>query len=193
MSNLVLLLLREDQTFLLFHLGDTFFFWNELVKAQATSRDENEIFGDYGMGRKRNERFYGRCYVSAVCLPFFVSLFKKSSYFYKLATAYVLYSCIDALYDMGVYTHFFVHAPKYMRRMIALPGEENFGSIQTHLFMRYCATKEIKKATGETPKKMPWDLVFMRSLKNQLRDQGVRVKNYATIYGIIPSSKGPRN
>lgn len=29
---------------MLFHLGDTFFFMNELVKTQATTNEENEVF-----------------------------------------------------------------------------------------------------------------------------------------------------
>ena len=62
--------------------------------------------------------------------------------------------------------------------------------------MRYCATVEIKKATQEIPKKSFLDLVFLRSLRNQMRDQGVRIKNYAVIYGgfgsggFKPSGRG---
>jgi len=57
--------------------------------------------------------------------------------------------------------------------------------------MRFCATKEIKKATGEEPKKNPIDLVFVRSIKNQMRDQGVRLRNYATLSGLYRPRGGP--
>ena len=59
---------------------------------------------------------------------------------WKLGTGYLLLTSLDALYDMGVYTHFFIHAPKQIRKLAALEPEKNFGSIQTRLFMRYCAT-----------------------------------------------------
>ena len=32
---------------MLFHLGDSFTFFNELVKTQATCKEENDIFVDY--------------------------------------------------------------------------------------------------------------------------------------------------
>ena len=66
--------------------------------------------------------------------------------------------------------YFFIHGPKFMRRVLELPQADNFASIQTRLFMRYCATVEIKKATGQVPKKGPLDLVFLRSVRNQMRD-----------------------
>ena len=109
-------------------------------------------------------------YVAGATIPYFLCLFKLKSTMIKLATAFILYTSLDAFYDMGVYTHFFFHAPSYMRRLVELPQEKNFGSIQTRLFMRYCATKEIKKATGEAKKKSPFDMVFIRSIKNQMRD-----------------------
>ena len=112
---------------------------------------------------------------------------------YKLFKGYVLFSCIDALYDMGVYTYFFIHGPSHMKKLLDLPPTENFGSIQSRLFMRYCATQEIRKATGEKPKKNFFELVFIRSIKNQLRDQGVRVKNYAVVSGIYKPRSGPRD
>ena len=56
--------------------------------------------------------------------------------------------------------------------------------------MRYCASKEIKKATGEVPKTNFWDLVLVRSFKNQMRDQGVRIRNYATIWGLYKPRGG---
>ena len=58
----------------------------------------------------------------------------------KLLAGYMLFTCLDAFYDMGVYAYFLIHGPKYMRRIVELPPAENFSSIQTRLFMRYCAT-----------------------------------------------------
>ena len=118
------------------------------------------------MHKRRNERFYGRSYVGIVVVPYMFSLLKTKSIPYKVLTGYLIYTCLDALYDMGIYTYFFLHGPRYMRKILELPSKENFSSIQTRLFMRYCATVEIKKATQELPKKNPFELVFIRSIKN---------------------------
>lgn len=102
----------------MFHLGDTYFFFNELIKAQATTRAENDIFIDYATHKRKNERFYGRSIVGVVVAPYMVSLFARRSIAYKLLTGWLIYTCLDALYDMGVYTYFFIHGPKFIRRLI---------------------------------------------------------------------------
>lgn len=136
-----------DQSFLVFHLGDTYFFFNELVKQQATTHAENAIFIDYLAQKRRYERYYGRAYVTALAVPYIASLFSLQSLTKKIILGYGLFSLLDALYDMGVYTYFFIHGPAHIRKVIELEPEKNFASIQTRLFMRYCATQEIKKAT----------------------------------------------
>ena len=118
-----------DRSFLMFHLGDTYHFFNELVKAQATTREENTIFHEYMDHKKVRERFYGRMYACAAIVPWFFSLFSRKSIAYKLVSGYLLYTCLDALYDMGVYTYFFIHGPKYMRQCVELPPNQHFGSI----------------------------------------------------------------
>ena len=129
-----------DHTFLLFHLGDTYFFFNELVKAQATNYAENEIFKNYLMHKRSTERYYGRMYVGAITIPYFILLFGRTKIIQKLALGYVVFSLLDALYDMGVYTYFFLHGPGHMKKILELPPYESFGSVQTRLFMRYCAS-----------------------------------------------------
>ena len=150
------------------------------------------MFQDYTRLKRQREKAYGRMYVASACIPFFYSLFKVKSMMTRLGFAYLLFSTLDAFYDMGVYTYFFMHAPKHMRTLLELPPEKNFAAIQVALFMRFCASLEIKKATGEQSKKQLQDLVFVRSIKNQLRDQGVRVRNYAVLYGLW-KPRGPRD
>lgn len=82
-------------------------------------------------------------YVASASIPFFYSLFKIKGIMAKLGIAYILFSSLDAFYDMGVYTYFFLHAPSHMRSLVELPPDKNFGSIQVSLFMRYCASIEI--------------------------------------------------
>ncbi|CDW77373.1 UNKNOWN [Stylonychia lemnae] len=55
----------------------------------------------------------------------------------------------DALYDAGIYTRFFFNAPRQFRYILSLNETENFGALQTRLFVKYCAEQEMKKATGE--------------------------------------------
>ena len=110
-------------------MGDTYFFFNELIKAQATTHAENSIFKDYALHKKQTEKYYGRFYVFCATVPYFKFLFNSRSITAKLATGYMLYTVLDAMYDMGVYTHFFLHGHKYMRQLLELPPTENFGSI----------------------------------------------------------------
>ena len=81
------------------------------------------------MHKRRKERFYGRSYVGLVVVPYFLTLFTKRSIAYKLMTGYLIYTCLDALYDMGVYTYFFLHGPRFIRKLVELEPSENFGSI----------------------------------------------------------------
>ena len=104
--------------------------------------------------------------VVACAVPYLITLLGRKSIMFKLGSGYMLYTCMDALYDLGIYTYFFLHGPFFMRKLVALEPTENFSSIQTRLFMRYCASKEIKKATGEVAKVKPLDLVLIRSFKN---------------------------
>ena len=59
----------------------------------------------------------------------------------------------EALYDTGMYLHFFIHGPKYIKQIINLDETENFAAIQTKLFMKYCASNEINRATNEIKRK----------------------------------------
>ena len=96
-------------------MGDTYFFFNELVKAQATSKEENSIFIDYRLHKQKHDRFYGRLYAGACVVPYLITVLSRRSIMFKLGTGYLLYTCMDALYDMGVYTYFFLHGPTYMK------------------------------------------------------------------------------
>ena len=127
----------------MFHLGDSFTFFNELVKTQATCSEENDVFVDYLSDLKASNRKYGRAAVFTVLTPYFYVCAKYRGMAWKAATFYVLVKMIDAIYDSGIYLRFFVRAPKAMRDIAALDPENSFASIQTRLFMKHCAKVEI--------------------------------------------------
>ena len=87
------------------------------------------MYVDYNMHKRKNEKLYGRLVVSSVALPYIISLLGRKSVFFKLGTGYLLYTCMDALYDMGIYAYFFLHGPGFMRRLVELEPTENFSSI----------------------------------------------------------------
>ena len=88
--------------------------------------------------------------IAIVGVPYVLSLFSYRGLLWKATSLYVISSTFDAIYDMGMYLHFFIQAPSHMRSLLTLadkPDVESFGAIQTRLYMRYCAQLEIKKAT----------------------------------------------
>ena len=87
------------------------------------------MFVDYNMHKRKNEKFYARSAVACVALPYLVSLLGRKSAMYKIGTGYLLYTCMDALYDVGIYAYFFLHGPHFFRRLVELESTENFSSI----------------------------------------------------------------
>ena len=128
---------------LLFHMGDAYFFWNELVKSQATSQLENSIFQEYNQSKFYRERTYGRLCVVGVFAPYFYQCFRSRGMAWKVLVFYFLATSLNGFYDLGVYLHFFVHGPKAMRKCLDLPKDECFSPIQVNLFMRHAADNEI--------------------------------------------------
>ena len=173
-----LLFIVTDHQFLLFHLGDSFTFFNELVKTQATCKEENDIFGDYLCDLKGSQRKYGRAAVFAVLTPYFIACGKYRGMAWKAFSFYVLCKMMDAIYDSGIYLRFFLQAPKSMRDIVALEPENSFASIQTRLFMKHCAKVEIQKAKGEEPKKLFTELIVVKSYRNQIFDRIQAWKNF---------------
>ena len=104
-----------DQSMLLFHLSDTYFFWNEMIKQQATSEAESQIFFNYLQAKKRNEKRYSRTLIAVTGVPFIGFVLVKKTMYWKVLGVYAFYSIFDAIYDVGMYVNFFVHAPSYMR------------------------------------------------------------------------------
>jgi hypothetical protein len=151
---------------LLFHLGDAFFFINELTKSTPTSPEEQVIFTRYLNDKKRLDARYGKAAVIGVTLPYFYQCFMRRGVAWKVAVFYFLLTTINATYDCGMYINFFFHGPKTFKQILSLDQSESFGPIQTRLFLRWCASQEIKKATGEVKKKHTRELVFLRSYRN---------------------------
>ena len=54
--------------------------------------------------------------------------------------------------------------------------------------MKYCAMTELKKATGEEPKKTFTELCYVRSFRNQLQDRITAWKNF----GVFLSNAGKK-
>lgn len=113
----------------MFHLGDAYFFFNELTKTQATTSAENKIFNDYVQSKRLREKRYGRFIVAGVMLPFLFSCVIYRGYAWKAVSLYFLGTSINAFYDMGVYVHFMLHGPAAMRQILALDPTTNFGCI----------------------------------------------------------------
>ena len=155
-----------DHSFLLLHLNDTFQFWNELSKTQATSVKENDIFIDYISESKALNYRYGRGAVFFMFVPFvYVCGFYKG-WIWKGGLLYVLTKLMNAQYDLGMYARFFVHAPQHIRKVLELDPDESFACIQSRLFMKHCAKVELQKATGEEPKKLFTEMCCVRSYRN---------------------------
>ena len=112
-------------------------------------------------------------------LPFIYACSVYRGMYWKLAVFSGIFLMIDAIYDCGMYMRFVVHGPAYLRRISELPPERSFGSIQTRLFVKYCAKLEIEKALGKTEKKHFSELCMVRSFKNQILDKIQWVKNQA--------------
>lgn len=74
-----------------------------------------------------------------------------------------------------------------MRQVLSLDEKQSFSVIQTQLFMKFCAKKELEKAKGDLPKSHPLDLIMVRSFKNQFKDSLMQWKN---LFGYIKYSWG---
>ena len=96
---------------MLLHLQDSFTFWNELVKTQATSQDECDVFEEYNEKYKTSQRKYGRGAVMTVFMPYMYACAKYRGYIWKGLTFYMFLNCMNAIYDCGMYARFFVYGP----------------------------------------------------------------------------------
>ena len=84
---------------------------------------------------------------------------------------YSIFVTLNAIYDVGMYGRFFILGPGYLRKLAELDSKENFSALQVRLFMKHCAATEIKKATGEQPRKLFTELCMIRSFRNQIADR----------------------
>ena len=174
--------------FLLFHLGDAYSFFSELMATQATSVAESEVFEKYEQGAALGVRRYGRAAVLSVFLPFAWACSVYRGYVWKGVGFYAIVKLLDAFYDAGMYLRFFIHGPKTMREIANLNPEENFAAIQMRLFMRFCAMNELKKARGDIPKKTFTELCVVKSFRNQIKDRITAWQNF----GVFLRNAGKR-
>ena len=108
---------------------------------------------------------------------------------WKFASFYVILLTHNAIYDIGMYLNFWANGPRFIRQLMSLDQQESFSAIQSRLFVRWCASQEIKRATGEVSKKHPRNLIFIRSFRNQLRDAGFKWLNTLNFLGIYNKPK----
>lgn len=50
--------------------------------------------------------------------------------------------------------------------------------------MRWCASQELKRATGEIKRKPVQELAYFKSFRNQLKDSGYKWLNFLNFLGI---------
>lgn len=125
----------------------------------------------------------------SVLAPYFYACFMRRGMAWKVAMFYGIMVEINAIYDTGMYLNFIVNGPTYMRRILDLNPEESFSAIQMKLFVRWCASQEIKRATQEVPRKQVKDLTLLRSFRNQARDAGFKWLNTLNFLGIYNKPK----
>ena len=97
---------------MLFHLGDAYFFMNEVIKTQPTSHEESDLFQKIIEENKKANRFYGRASATAVILPYLYACGIYRGYVWKGLAFYFLYMQLDAIYDFGMYLGFFIKGPR---------------------------------------------------------------------------------
>jgi hypothetical protein len=123
---MILLLAHE---FMFFHLGDTYFFMNEIIKTQPTSQEEADLFTRLIKENKDGNRRYGRLVTLSVIIPYMYSCGVYRGYVWKALALYLIYREMDALYDMGMYLNFFIHGNKQMRSILDLDPKTSFSPI----------------------------------------------------------------
>jgi hypothetical protein len=114
---------------MLFHLGDAYFFMNEVIKTQPTSHEESALFSKLLDENKRANRLYGRATAASIILPYLYACGTYRGYLWKGLAFYLIYNQMDAIYDFGMYLGFFIKGPRQMREVLALDPSTSFASI----------------------------------------------------------------
>ena len=114
---------------MIFHLGDTYFFINELVKTQGTSPEEAALYTNYMANRKRKDSKYGKIAVGCVCLPYFYACFSYGGMAWKFISFYFVLNTMNATYDCGMYANFLINGPTFIKKLLALDPKDSFSPI----------------------------------------------------------------
>ena len=91
------------RSFIFFHLDDAYFFWNEMVKNQATSHEESEIFRAYVAKQGLWEKKLGRLLCFFTGAPLLLMLALKKGAMWKIGGVYMYSVVFNAIYDSGIY------------------------------------------------------------------------------------------
>lgn len=90
----------------------------------------------------------GNLGVAVGFLPVGFAIFMTKGLFRKTFIFFAWYSLINPFYDAGIYARFWWKSPEYFKKLLALDEKESFAAIQTRLFIRSAALKEMEKAAG---------------------------------------------
>ena len=94
------------------------------------------MISGYLASKKKKEKSYCRGMIALVGIPYAGFLLAKKGIMFKLGGVYLFSTVFDAIYDTGMYLHFFFHGPNYMRQLLALE-DKSFAAIQLRLFLRF--------------------------------------------------------
>ena len=64
-----------------------------------------------------------------VFMPYMYACAKYRGYIWKGLTFYLFLNCMNAIYDCGMYTRFFVYGPSSMKKCAELDPNKSFASI----------------------------------------------------------------
>lgn len=78
---------------------------------------------------KKSNKRYGRAMIISVILPYLYACGIYRGYAWKGLLFYLIYREVDAIYDCGMYTRFFVNGPRQMKYVLNLDEGKSFGAI----------------------------------------------------------------
>lgn len=161
--------------FMLFHMSDTYFFLNELSKAQPTSLEEHNAFNDLNDDLKAGSRKVSKTLVGLTFTPYVLfCLAITRGLSSKVVALYLYYVMFNPIYDYGQLLKMLWSGPDHLKGILNLDENKSFSKIQTQLFLRHCAKSEVMKALDVNKKyeyKPFSELIMVRIMKNSIKGQ----------------------
>ncbi|CAI2378823.1 unnamed protein product [Moneuplotes crassus] len=155
--------------FSVFHLSDMYFYLNELSRAQGTSLEEHNLIEEFKADLKYNGKYWSKTCVLATFVPFIgFTLLRTRTIVSRLFYLYIYSLFFNQIYDLGLLLKMIHSGPDMIKNVLNLDERKSFSKIQTELFIRYCAKKEIERALGQRKKFN--ELIYVRILRNGVKD-----------------------